>query len=196
MTTIARVSTAEFEQALTPAVMRTIQMIYLALIMGVIVFTAAVFIIYSTDKSQENVNIDPDLLTTMSLVHACFALAAYALATFQYKSQFRTERLSGVSRGETSDRSVMYPSSTPAESYLSIIRTALIIRLALMQGAAFFGLVTCIIGATSGALRLHPEYWANLASSVVMIGFCILTFPNKERLAGIFEEKINRTYPT
>jgi hypothetical protein len=72
---------------------------------------------------------------------------------------------------------------------VSQLRTAIIVRLAIMEGAAFFGLVVCVIGATGGALAAEPKYWVNLASTCVLALFAITTFPAKERWTSWFQER-------
>ena len=66
----------------------------------------------------------------------------------------------------------------------------LILRLALLEAAAFLGLIICLAAAMSGALRLYPIYWINTASTVVVVLYVVLAFPSRDRIAKIYEDKL------
>ncbi len=171
---------------------RPLQVVYLVLMFGVMVFAGVVLFLYSTNVSESSDG-ETSLLNMLSLVHVVVAFGGFIVSHFLYNAQFHPKRLTSVLQGDMRNDEGNLIASTPTEKCIAIIRTALIIRIAPLEGAAFFGLVTCMVGVTSGLLQQYPEYWANLATSVIIIGFIIATFPNKERVMRIFEEKIRGT---
>ena len=77
-----------------------------------------------------------------------------------------------------------------AMAHLGQIRSAEIVRMAMYEGVAMLGLVTCLIAITNGVLYDHPIYWLNLVTSLAMVGFAALNFPNSDRLEQTFREYI------
>jgi hypothetical protein len=80
----------------------------------------------------------------------------------------------------------------PAQKCLSLIRTAAIIRMTMLEGSAFFGLVITMLIVKNGTGILEPIYYANVLSIIPLL-FCIaLTFPTAEKLEKIFKENIRK----
>ena len=82
--------------------------------------------------------------------------------------------------------------SPPAEGamqWLSLVRKATILRLALIESPAIFGLTIYLIAAINGVLHDHPGYWGNRLSALILLLFIIATFPNSNRLTAVFDEK-------
>jgi hypothetical protein len=78
-----------------------------------------------------------------------------------------------------------------ATEFLICVRTASIIRLAIMESAAFFGLVVCFIAVSDSIMRENPFYWINAISAVFLIGFILLTIPNPDRIGTIYSNIAN-----
>ncbi len=64
------------------------------------------------------------------------------------------------------------------------VRTAFIVRAALREGAALFGLVVALLCARSGVLRLYPAYWANFAPFALFLVFAKMHWPTAENLSA------------
>ena len=64
------------------------------------------------------------------------------------------------------------------------LRGAAILRLAMLEGCALFGVVICLLGVVLEAATQHPWIWANAASAALFLIFAVLTFPTAERLAS------------
>jgi hypothetical protein len=190
MNSLADVKSSEFESALTASAMKTLQTVQAAFMMGVLVFTAVIFITYGMHDDSADITDTTEIMNTLSIVHCAIAMGAYAAARFVYEARFKPGQLMRGLQLEPRDASGNITASTPAQKCIAIIRSALILRFALLQTAAFFGLVTCVAGVTSGVMASHPEYWANLISGAVLVTFGLATFPNRERVVRIFEERI------
>ena len=63
------------------------------------------------------------------------------------------------------------------------VQTAFLLRAAMREGAALFGLAVALLCAQSGVLRLYPAYWANFAPFGLFVVFARLHWPTAENLA-------------
>lgn len=61
---------------------------------------------------------------------------------------------------------------------------AFIVRLACREGAALAGCVAALLAAMGGVLRAYPAYWANLAPAVLFWSYLFLHWPTAENLAA------------
>lgn len=66
---------------------------------------------------------------------------------------------------------------------LARIRSERIVHLALAEGPALFGWVVCVLAKSSAVLGEHPVYWANAASTFVLVVYSVLTLPTAESLS-------------
>jgi len=171
----AKAALDDFNKALTPLNIRTMQLIYGALGFGVFAFFMVVVFMMSKTPVEQGVSEDVSFLNMLSLAHLAVALACFIASKIVYELVIKTsQRLSTTLTGD---------------QCFGIIRSASIIRLALMEGAAFFGLVVILMGATEGQLGKFPVYWFNIFSSVAIIAFILAYFPSKTRLEQTFRDK-------
>ena len=73
---------------------------------------------------------------------------------------------------------------------LGLITTHYIIKFALLEGAALFGLVTLILSVFNSAIRYNDIYWLAIIPMLVMNFIFILSFPTKERVIQLINDKI------
>ncbi|WP_457651357.1 hypothetical protein [Rhodocaloribacter sp.] len=166
-----------FRAALTPAAVRTLQVIYLAIAMGVALFAVVVVALFAWQTGDvEPTETQFSLVRFLTLAHVLVAATVYLFAgALAYRKVLETEAPdAGANAGEEA---------------LKRIRTAEIVRLALFEGTAMLGLVTCLVSAIFGVLREAPVYWLNLFSTFVLLGFVGRNFPTADRLEAVF-----RTY--
>lgn len=165
----------EVERALTQEYLLKSQIIHLALLMGALTFLTAAIFFYA--QNEPNVGVDQSLLDTLSLVHVIYAFGTYSAAPFIFKRQLA---------GSAKDAN---PEENPALMFLIRVRTAQIIRLALFEGTAFLGLIVLMQGAINGILHVHPVYWWKVASTAILAGLIILTFPTKAKIMQLFNDR-------
>jgi hypothetical protein len=118
-------------------------------------------------------------METLSMTHVGFTIVAYLLAPFLFNRTLNATRLDP---GQEADST-----RALASQAVLLLRTAMIVRLAILEGAAFFGLSVCVIGVTGGVMAAEPLYWLNLGSGALLIAFGIATFPTREGLLDILE---------
>ncbi|MFN0158547.1 MAG: hypothetical protein ACKVRP_10825 [Bacteroidota bacterium] len=170
----------EFQRALSETYVRSLQVIHAALAIGVITFAAVVYVVYSNPPA-ENPSLEDaaELLQTLTIIHVLLALSCYLAA------QIAFTRIAAPNQDVVEN----VPS---VQSSLTRLRSALIVRLALFEAPAFFGLIVCMLGALNGVLHSQPEYWFNTFSSVIMLGLVVITFTTREKLEHTFSEKMTR----
>ena len=174
-------SRTAFETALTPSQVTIAQIITGALLMGVLMFALVVFYMYEQAVPGSPGAAEIDTIRTMTFVHLFFLVVNVGVGWFLAQRIFSPQSVAAAVGTE----------DTAALSARLVMqqRSAMIIRLAVMEGAAFFGLVICLLGSMNGVLRVMPEYWINLLSPFLLVAYGIATFPSRERLVSWFEER-------
>lgn len=168
-----------FRAALGDADLKALQAIQAALMTGVLLFGLVVVLLAIRPQSIGAALPTPAAtLTLLSLVHGVMALGAWAAAFLLHGALLRSASAgAGAPAG--------------AES-LAALRKATLVRLALLEGPALFGLVICLLAALGGTLRETPVYWLNAASALAFLAFAALSFPTRERVEASLAEHFGR----
>jgi hypothetical protein len=179
MNTSALITRTDFEQALPEPSLRSMQMIHIALPLGPVLFAIAINVVSFTLAGVRPTGADFEMMTMMSVVHAVFALTTLlgSEAAFRWLTDAR--------------RSMGSATDTPrllVAQYVNRFRSASIVRLAMLEGAAFLGLSVCVIGLTRGVLDAEPMYWLNIGSTVILIAIAVWKFPTRERVISTLTE--------
>lgn len=190
MQSLSEVSLQEFQKELTPLAIRTFRIIYSALAAGVLFFLLIIFIMYTKHISLEANIDDLSYFNTLSLVNAVLIIVTFISSSFFYNRQFSKKNLQNSVTKDILDPKGNQLNLTPAQKCLSLIRTAAIIRIAPLEGSAFFGMVFTLLAVQNGVADLSPVYLLNALSVIPMLITVAATFPSTERLEKIFEEKI------
>jgi len=168
METKRSVSEADFQRVLTPENIRIFQVIFAAIGSGVLLF-AVVVIFLGMMSTAEAAAADLSLVRTLTFVHVLLLLMVIPAGRLLYARMLAQDG----------------PPIT-ANQCMTRIRTAEIVRLALLEGVALLGLVVCLIGGLNGVLAAHPLYWLNIISSIVLLAFVSQNLPNADRLNQTF----------
>jgi len=189
MQSLSELSLAEFQEALTPAQIRTSRIVHSALAAGVLVFGLSVLFLYSQTEAADP---DADLISTLnllSLVNVIVAIGSWIAGKIIFERQFSAYNLkAGLTSPVTTPEGRILDMS-PGQRCISIIRTAFIIRLALFEGSAFLGLGVAMIAVLRGAAAVDPQYLLNMVTAAVAIVFIGVSFPSKELFERIFQEQ-------
>ncbi len=123
------------------------------------------------------------LVQTLSAVHAFVALGGFTASLVVFKAAFFGKRPE-------------LPSSANAQAIadegLTAVRSATILRFALMEAPAMLGMAVCLIAATSGVLAQQPLVWLNALSALLLIAFALVNFPTESRVRGLIAERHRR----
>jgi small-conductance mechanosensitive channel len=159
-------------QAMSPAIVKSYQVFYFGNALGVLIFFFVVLFLFLQSFSDPSTPTGPEpehYVMMLTMLHFAVLAVAYLAATFVYRSM--------LARAYSPEQRLVSP-----EAVLSSMRLAGIVRLAIMEWAAFFGLVVLVVATQQWVLQHSPEYWVNLISTIVMFGFVFLTFPTRARL--------------
>lgn len=175
---------AEEERSLKPEYVRTMQVIHGAIVASAIAFFGVVVFLFS--QASPNPAADTQMPNILSIIHGVLGSQLYGISWFLYGRHLKSETSWGHSNPPKSNGATV----SRVEEALSRLRTASIIRLAMFEGVAFFGLVVCLLCAMSGVLHVQPLLWLNGLSVLVLIGLVALTFPTKERIISFLRKQI------
>lgn len=178
------VTRTHFEATLTPITLRMMAIMQTALVLAPLLYVIPVIVMFSNRSTMPP---GPDgflLINILSFMHGATLLIAGFFGSFLFQRIFSAERV-----GAASDQK---PDAL-ASIALGLLRSAIILRLASFEGAAFFGITVCILAMMNGVLDAEPAYWLNLGSLVIFAAFAVQTFPTKERLTAWFEEMLARS---
>lgn len=167
----------DFRTALTPAVLQQMMIIQGALPFGALLFAGVVAFLGSTAEPGILTEELRSTLTTMTAVAGMLTVVSITASRTVVDKIFASARTTPVT----------------AEQAIGLMRTAMIIRLALLEGSSFFGLVILVIAATNGVLFSVSWLAADLLPLLVLIATAVLTFPSADRLERIFEERFVRS---
>lgn len=169
----------EEERAFLTRATRTLQIIVGALAAGVLSFLVVVLVVNSTRAVRPP---ETPILTYMAIAAAPAAiLAATLVPGFVLRGQ-RQSILDGStpSPPASSGASIQPDSATASfQTYFGGYQTALIIRSAILEGAAFFALVAC----------LQEGLWWSLVVAMVLLLFILAGFPTGSRVAEAVERE-------
>jgi hypothetical protein len=174
-----RVSLDDFRRVATPEAVRVLQLIHLAFLGTVSMLTFGVVLVHYMYAPEAAADAEAvGLIRMLSLGVLMMATAIYGTVMHLYP------RI--LLRARPADAAPATPASDPATWFLVRIRTAEILRLALLEAPALFGLVVCVLAAFNGVLHAHPVYWLNALPAVVLIAYATLNFPTLDRLVDRF----------
>ena len=155
--------------------LKVLQIVYFALAMGVSTFAFVVYFLHT-----QNGDVPPpedSAVPLMTNVHFVVLIAAIFLSRFIYDKMF-----SNISADVMTSPQMIWDK----------MRSAHIVRLAVLEAPVFIGLVTCLIGSQDGFLNQEPTYWVNLVSLVIFLAFVAMNFPNKDKLLNEFRFRFGR----
>lgn len=104
------------------------------------------------------------LVVLLSVVHAVMGLTSWTAGVFLFE---RTRARGGD---------------------MASLRAATILRLALFEGVALVGAVACLNAVFLGVASAQPLVWLNAASTFVLLGLVITTFPTRERVERLLRD--------
>lgn len=181
-------SSSQFEAVLTDANVRQMQIVQAALGMGVFTFGIVIAVLYTTAAAIPTRE-DIEWIQMLTLVHLLILSGGAAMANILFRSLFSERQLAAASERKVRDNRGQ-ALTDPAAKALAHVRSAIILRLAVLEAPALFGLVICLLTITSGVAAVAPIYLLNGLSAAGFIVYVATTFPNRDRLAGIFNEYV------
>ncbi len=190
---LSEVSLSDFKQALTEGSVRVLQIIFLALAAGILVFGFAIILLVS---HRAPAVVDSSLLSimnTMSILNIAFAAVAIAAGKFISDRQFSEANLAGAVTKSFRNKAGASLDLSPAQRCLAVIRIAFILRVALMEMAAYLGLAVTMMAAVNGIGAIEPAYFMNAATTLPVLAYILINFPTAEKIEEVFKAKIQKS---
>jgi hypothetical protein len=180
------VTIEDFQKVLTPQSIRVLQVIFAALATGVFIFTLIAVSGYFIFQNNYQAA-DPSMIRIMTGIHFIIFPVIFYISKYLYDHLFQSTRFSQLPDLSSGDR--QHLPLTLAENLLAMIRSSSIVRLALLEVPAMFGLTICFMAAIQGVLQQYPFYWINMVSTLVFEVIIYIEFPSRQKLEALFREK-------
>ena len=174
------------EQTISKKDILVLQIIHLGLGLGVLIFLALTVFMNSLDL-QEQQMADTGFLNILTLLHFLFAIIFIPLSGKVFESFFSENWWSKIFSRQLKPQ--LAKTSDTGQKVMIILRTAYILRLAMLEFVAFFGIMVCFLGVISGTLSDYPIYWINLFSAIFFLGFIWINFPRREKVLEIIRSR-------
>jgi hypothetical protein len=165
------------EDPLTPARLRVLQIVTVAMVMGALTFLAiALFIVLVQNQGRGMA--PPAGLPLISLLAAGF-LVGQALMSFVLPAAVARSTLRRIAAGTWKPAPGAEVPATDAGKLLALYQTVLIVGLALLEGACFFGGIAYLLEG--------PPF----AAGVVVVGLLLMLarFPTESRVRHWLEDQ-------
>jgi hypothetical protein len=185
MSTQSGPTRAVFESVLTPEYLQITRILQAALVSGPTLFAAGLLAFFFFTVQPPTPALQAvQTMDRLSVAHVGFTIVAYLLAPLLFSRVMTGTRLDPGGDSTTPDEL--------ARQALLLLRTAIIVRLAVLEGAAFFGIAVCVLGVSGGVLYTNSTHWLNLGSTLLLVLFGFLTFPTRDGLLDILESSFGR----
>lgn len=172
---------SEIEVNLPEGDLRSIQIIQLALVLGVFMFMGVVVFLTRTPTAVPTPP-DPQLFKILSGVNALLLLQGYPLAFVLFGLLTKPEKLTPLP-------------AEPQEAVskaLGVLRSAVIVRAALLEGPALFGLVVIFLAHGQGALEPNGWIWANALAPLLFLAASGVSFQTRKRLVELIADRLSK----
>ncbi len=178
------ISLEKFEKAVTPGQLRLMRIIQIMQILTPLGFLGVIFLEF-TARGKSTVSFE--MIETLSFFHVLATAIAVLVSNSLYRSYLKRDIHQFIKNNAIMQRD---NSTDLADGYLYLIRSAMIFRFTILEGAAFFGLVILYFASKEGILQSHPQYWVNLLSTGVVIIAVIMNFVTTKRMVKIYLQDV------
>ncbi len=179
----------DIQKTITPQNLMPLKIIYLALFLGQIIFAVIIFIIHLsyTEYPQLSQAGAINLMNILTIAVGFVALLCYFLFFLTHRFLKILINLSNRQNFSASDR-ITSINSTSASVLLMKLKVILIVRLALLEMPAFFGLVVILVGILNGAIYQQMDFLINALPLAIFILYVLNNFPTQERVYAQLEQ--------
>lgn len=179
---------SELEIKIPDQEVRISQIISLAMMAGVIIFSIIIYYMYSLMGSDEYYfNPETSISPLLSKIFIIIALINYSLLyiipKFVFSPQGIKNKLSAVTMN---NQGIKLTDSISKLIYLH--RTYMIIQIAILDAVALFGLVILFLSIQERVIYSDSDYWLLFIPAIIMILSIIKNFPTKQKIAEQIEK--------
>ena len=131
---------------------------------------------------------DPWLVRTLSLIVLGLSVVALPAGQLLHRSQRTGSTLVRMALKQPDQLAAL---ADPAKRAVVTLRMALVLRLALLEAVALFGIVVCYLAVLTGTLHESPLYWLNGLPAVLLALHTLLSFPTRDRMESALQERFS-----
>lgn len=146
-----------------------------ALTMGVVIFSGVVGMLFFVGQHEANVD-NTDMINILSAVAGVLSFSSIMFFVAFPKLRYKEDNLRGI-----------FESEDVVGSFIAQFRITRLVQMAVLEGAALLGVVTCLLAVLFGVMAEKPVYWVNLTPAAIMILISVANFPTKSHLYGHFK---------
>ena len=189
-------SKSELESKLPDQEVRISQIINLAMMAGVIIFSMIILYMYSALNSDDyyfnpETSISPLLVKVLIIIGLINYSLLYIIPKFIFSPQSIKNRLSGTVITKQGD-----PLTDSISKLIYLHRTYMLIQIAILEFVALFGLVILFISIQEGLIYSDSDYWLLFVPAIIMILYIIKNFPTKQKMAEQIENNFLKSLRT
>jgi hypothetical protein len=182
------INRSELEIKLPNQEVRISQIISLAMLAGVIIFSMFMLYMYSVMNSEDyyfdpETSISPLLTKVLIIIGLINYSLLYIIPKFVFSPQAIKNRLSTPVMTNQND-----PLTDSISKLVYLHRTYMLIKISIMEFVALFGLVVLFLSIQEGLIYTNSDYWLLFTPTIIMIIYIIKNFPTKQKIAEQLEE--------
>ncbi len=163
--------------------LKPLRIITIALCLGIVFFFIVVMVLYSIKNENRSPELEPEMLNILLIILFITSFTVYSIVFL-----LGDKILSGIIKNaKISFAEIVKPDS---RSLLGIITSFTIVRLAMFEGSALFGLVILLLSVINNHLDSNPVYWLGSIPGLLMLFYAAIIFPTGERVAQLVQDKI------
>jgi len=184
------ISRFELEEKITSREVKTLQIVNIWMVGSVIIFLAVILLLFYKNSSDVASMSDNQYYSQILLISLIvIAILEYSLVYYLPKFQLTTGKL------KIRLSSVFYDpkgkiKNEPVFTLLQIYRMLMIIRLAMLDGVAIFGLFVLYYAVSNNLIYSQPIYWISIIPLIIIVLFVYFYFPTKEKIIFYIEKNI------
>jgi hypothetical protein len=176
-------STQNLYEIIKDEELRHIKIITSPLNIGVILFFGVVLFLFLNGNPESTIeSIDTSLVDLMLMLSLGLTALMVYVSRIVSNSVFR--------KGSESLLNLKVRKDSISRNLIELVTTHYIIKFAMLEGAALFGLVSLILSVLNKAIYYDEKYWLAVIRMLVMNFIYILNFPSKDRVIQLINEKI------
>jgi len=183
MNNIEKLNIEKLQEEINSEELRSVKIITTALNIGVLLyFAVCLFLYFSDDHSVNPETIDTSLNDNLLLGVLGLTAIMIVVSRIVPNKVFNKD-------GEAMT-SFLYERAANSKEAVQIINTFYIIKFAMLEGVALFGLVALMLSVLNSSIYNNDIYWLAIIPMLLMNTIFILNFPTKERVIQLISDKI------
>ncbi len=166
----------DFKKELSQEDATGIIILQFALTLGPVLFSAVIcFLFFTGDQSSANAE-GAELINMLSIITGALTFSSIIFFIIVPKFRYKNDTLKGI-----------FESDKLVRSFMAEFRATRILQMAILEGGAMIGGVTCLLAIFDRIMSNNGVYWANLTPVATLVLISLANFPTKTHLYSQFK---------